>query len=371
MKLRTTVLFIVCLVSLRTSIVLLATADIKSEISLSDDAYHFTLDGSHDESYVEWWYYNLFDEVNGFQFYASYFVADPGNMSGLGQVQLGASVFLPDGEAVSGVEFFSFTNFSASYERCDVRMGENYCVAVDDETYLVSGRAGPLAWNLTYRRGVGGYWSSGFQNLEQGIQVGHLKWEWMQWLVYMTGAEVEGEIRVYETPYEVAGRGYHDHNWGEWLFFDPMWNWQQVSRPEDGFSISFGDVRFLPGRNGTMGVYLNHSLLMEVFHPDYKVYNRAWEFDEEHRAFYPTEMVIIASDKDHILVYTVEVLRVVALIPEIPGSVLDIIIFECVSNFKGVLFFKGDGSLKPLYSFDQTGFSEYTCRVTPLARDSF
>ena len=46
-----------------------ALAEPPREVELRDDAYHYAdfRDGQHDENYVEWWYFNLFDEQQQLQ----------------------------------------------------------------------------------------------------------------------------------------------------------------------------------------------------------------------------------------------------------------------------------------------------------------
>jgi hypothetical protein len=60
----------------------------------------------------------------------------------------------------------------------------------------------------------------------------------------------------------MSGRGYHDHNWGEWLFDDPQWNWAQVSVPEENVSLVLGDVIVPPARSIMMAFKYNGTTII-------------------------------------------------------------------------------------------------------------
>jgi hypothetical protein len=44
--------------------------------------------------------------------------------------------------------------------------------------------------------------------------------------------------------------GYHDHNWGEWIPTELLWNWASYHEP--GFGLALGDFRNWP--TGVLGV---------------------------------------------------------------------------------------------------------------------
>jgi hypothetical protein len=60
----------------------------------------------------------------------------------------------------------------------------------------------------------------------------------MSWLVYMPGARVNGQVTVDGHVYEMDAPGYHDHNWGEWIFTDALWNWAQYAEPDLAFAMA-------------------------------------------------------------------------------------------------------------------------------------
>jgi hypothetical protein len=220
-------------------------ASASAPITPKDDAYHYVADQLHNENYIEWWYFNFYDENKDVQFAVSYFVADPENLSYMGTARLVVFAYLPGQEPiVETMYFFDPANqFSADTEICDVSIGDvnspvGHAWAEDENNYRVQGSVisiNNIQWDLTYERQLGGYWYPGFAE-----RVGLNKWEWLEWMLYMTGAEVTGQITVNGKSYDVeAVRGYHDHNWGQWLFFGTMWDWAQVSKPEDGFSLAW------------------------------------------------------------------------------------------------------------------------------------
>jgi hypothetical protein len=58
---------------------ILPRTTVQGDVTLADDAYHYSEfnDGQHDEFYIEWWYFNFFDEENGIQGLFTYGIIDP------------------------------------------------------------------------------------------------------------------------------------------------------------------------------------------------------------------------------------------------------------------------------------------------------
>ena len=113
--------------------------------------------------------------------------------------------------------------------------------------------------------------------------IGLLPWEKMSWPVYMPGAGVGGWIEVEGRKYILEDvSGYHDHNWGEWIPCNMMWNWIQSFEP--GFSLEVGEFRLHPA--GVMNVEFQGE--RTVFDKlQYHIIHTCWDFDGENRKFFP------------------------------------------------------------------------------------
>ena len=104
-------------------------------VSPADDAYHYRdwADGHHDVSYIEWWYFNLFDARQNLRAGFTYFVADPADLTGHGVAQVVAVAYRPPG-IVSVVDGYSPDLFSASYDKADVQIEANRIEVIDADT---------------------------------------------------------------------------------------------------------------------------------------------------------------------------------------------------------------------------------------------
>ncbi len=185
-----------------------------TQVSLKEDAYHYkySLDGINDNLYTEWWYFNVYNE--GMQFIVSYLLFDPDNLTDMGDARVLAVVY--DGMPLIGFTSTSVSNFTADYEKPNVTIGSNTLLALNDTTFVINGSCYdsylniPIQWNLRYTMDVGSWFGA-----PEPMLVGHRPDDWMQWLSYMTGANVQGTITIGGMTYDLSGRGYHDHNWGE------------------------------------------------------------------------------------------------------------------------------------------------------------
>jgi hypothetical protein len=147
-----------------------------TQVPLKEDAYHYkySLDGINDNLYTEWWYFNVYNEE--MQFLVCYLLFDPGNLTGIGDAEVLAVVY--DG---------------MPYEKPNVTIGSNTLLALNDTTFEIKGSCYdlyqniPIQWNLTYTLDVGSWFGA-----PEPMLVGHRPDDWMQWLSYMTGANVQG-----------------------------------------------------------------------------------------------------------------------------------------------------------------------------------
>lgn len=328
----------------------LATAPI---ISPAADAYHFGdwADGRHDWAYNEWWYFNLLDARQEIRAIFTYFIADPGDRTKQGLAQIVAVAYTPAG-VTSAVDLYPPDRLSASYTRADVAIEGNAIQVIDADTYRIVGatRDGRLAWDLTYAR-----LSAPWLALDRA-RIGRLSWEWMSWLVYMPRAAVSGQLIVDGRAYAVEGSGYHDHNWGEWVFGDGLWNWAQCSAP--GLSFGLGD--FIGGPTGVAALELDGQRM--VFTKDeYRLLHTRWAYDARNRKRYPVESVFFAENAATRLLVTLVATATEAIRGDAPAPLADPIIYEQTARYEGWLWRRGArGRWHLATSFRGGGFKEFT-----------
>jgi hypothetical protein len=326
-----------------------------------DDGYHYELfrDGVHDARYVEWWYYDFVDPSSGLSLAFTYSILDPDNRTGLGSTELLAAAFTPDGlfheSALLPADRFHGSPANAAL----VVEGGGGVEVVDERTYHVTGAiAGDheIAWDLTYVA-ARPPWLGAADDA-----VGLAPWEKMSWLVYMPAALVTGEVVIDGRSHALhAVRGYHDHNWGEWVLSDVVWNWGQYSEP--GLDLEVGDFRRRPP--GVVSVETRGR--RTVFNKDeYRVLHTRWSYDEGTRHWFPTETRILAKNDHLALAVTIGAVGTQALLPpsEIPFLLLKPVIFEQTAWYSGRLWTRDpSGRWRLLRAFGGPGFKEYTARA--------
>jgi len=324
------------------------------DISLSDDAYHYQdwKNGRHDGNYTEWWYFNFFDGKQDFQCIFTYLITDPDNITGRGFAQVTAVAYAPGG-IVSENDAYAPGMFSASYVSPDVEIGSNSIWVINDDVYEITGASldGRLSWDLTYVRKADPWFAA------DRMKVGFLPWEQMDWLVYMPRAEVTGEVTVDGNVYSVSGvPGYHDHNWGEWIPSDALWNWGQYSEP--GLAFELGDFIGKPAGLASIDFQGERT----VFTKDqYSLAHTRWAYDSRNRVWYPTQTVLSAGNESAVLILTIRSIRTDPLRGDLPLPLPDVIIYEQTARYEGQ-FWKRDaqGQWVLAAPIQGNGFKEYT-----------
>ncbi len=327
------------------------------EAKLSDDAYHYAPNGINDDLFTEWWYFNGRD--NDTQFLFSYFLIDPENLSGFRKIWLLAIVM--DDTPIVGL--YDGQAFEANSTMPYVSMGNNTMVALDNTTYRISGRitdlifSQPLSWNLTYESALKPWFVAPDQP-----PAGHIKGDWMNYLIYMPSAKVDGTLSARGKTWNISAVGYHDHNWGRWAFNDPRWNWAQVSRPMDNFSLEAFDTLEHEGYVA-LGILLNGTTV-KFNDTEINVSYQDLDLDTYLSSrTYPTAYEIEADNGEKQLSLEMDVLETVTLPILYPRPMPDYFIFEQVARFNGTL----RSGEEVLYRFDEIGFVENTThRLHPV-----
>jgi hypothetical protein len=299
-------------------------------VTEASDGYHLLgwLGTSHLSDYNEWWYFNVYDTTNNIQAIFTYQIANPLNVSGLGVAELSTAVYTSGGILVDGSAYFT-TAFSADRLNANVTLGKTNSITVlDANTYQIVGatKDGKVAWNLEYQR-TAPSWYAG-----DSINVASLPWELMSWLIYMPAANVTGTLTVNGTTYQVNATGYHDHNWGEWIFSSVPWNWAQVSQGNTSPALTFDLGDFAGTTVGTASVEVNG--VRYVFqHDQYTLTHTQWANDSTYNVNYPTQSVFTANNGTAQINLTMNVIANEGLATT--SSPPELVIFEQTAAYTG------------------------------------
>jgi len=115
---------------------------------------------------------------------------------------------LPDGTSFNKIAEFKPEEFSASGDRCDVRIGNN-SFRGDLHTYKIIAAAQDIAVEIRLTGEVAawrpqtGHWYFGANDVHE-----------FNWLPAVPQGSVEATYTVAGKPHTARGVGYHDHNWG-------------------------------------------------------------------------------------------------------------------------------------------------------------
>jgi hypothetical protein len=328
------------------------------EASIKDDAYHYMHSGIDDQLYNEWWYFNAISNDTKLQI--TYLLNDPENLTGTRKIQVMAVIVQDDKAPVIGLHQGRGIGGDRNSPNLDIDQSgissqeePNLKVwgTVDD---IISGDL--IGWDLEYEPAVAPWFGIPVQ-----MHIGHTKGDWMKWLVYMPSANVTGTVTIANRTFEISGVGYHDHNWGRFVLNDPQWNFLQVSRPQDGFSLVVGDA-WGEERNTALGLTFAGKAIkfskkqVDLNYTDYAL-------DPQTSRTYPAAYKVAADNGDYLLNLNITVQKNVPLLVEYPSPKPSYVIFAQISDFQGIL--KSKTGVE--YIIDEIGFSEYTTqRLHPI-----
>jgi len=338
------ILFILCLLGQESS---------ASGPSLNDDGYHYIHVGPGDKLYNEAWCFN--GVSNSTQFFLSYFISDPENITGKRRIQAMAAI-LEEGKPPSiGLHQGRGLGVGRNVPMIDIDMSG--FSAEDESTFRVWGDVESLSgeaigWDLTYSALAGPWFGFPAQ-----IHIGHLPGDWMKWLVYMPSAEVEGTITLDGQVREIRGTGYHDHIWGQWAYNDPQWNCAQLSLPGDDFSLSLVEASG-EQRTAVLGIQSGGETI-RFSDRQLKLNYTSWAVDPSTRRGYPTEWEVQGKNGDYQLDLRIDVLKNVPIILDFPPPQPSLVVFEQSSRFTGLLSPRNGEA----YSFQGMGLSQYTAHL--------
>jgi hypothetical protein len=335
---------------------ILANSGLAMDVALSDDAYHYTHNGIDDALFNEWWYFNGIS--NDTQFLFNYLLSDPENITGLRKIQVLAILM----NSPPIIAIHQSNGYGADRNNPNFDIDQSSIAALNESTFRITGSAQdissgrPVEWDLTYHAAFIPWFATPVQT-----HIGHIAGNWMKWLVYMPSAIVTGTITANNQTQKINAIGYHDHNWGRWAFNDPQWNWAQVSMPTDGFSLTLGEAI---GTEKKTFLGINYAgKLIKFSGEQIKLDYADFTLDNLTARTYPVACKVEADNGQYKLEMDTRVLNNAPISVDYPNPVPSYVIFEQLSQFKGVLKSKDSAD----YIFNQKGFARYTTyRLHPI-----
>jgi hypothetical protein len=248
--------------------------------------------------------------------------------------------------------------FWASDTEPHVEIGDddaNYIEVIGFNTFHIVGSVGngQISWDLRYEPQMAAWYAADRKH------VGRRQWEQMSWLVYAPGAYVTGEVVLNGEVYHMQqASGYHDHNWGEWVPFNVLWNWMQYFEP--GLALEVGDFRNSPV--GVVGI--EYAGQRTVFQKnEYSLFHTQWELDPAKRKWFPRVSWLLAENQEKRLIVRIRTLasETLGLPIELPEILPEMVLFEQTAFYSGQLWDKNDrGTWDSVVKFHGSGFKEYS-----------
>ncbi len=171
---------------------------------------------------AEWWYFDA--RLDNGYIAVGFFRA---KHERTGKTGVEITFYKPNGEKIQNLYNYSRSDFTASYERPDVRIGNNYIKSDFTNgkfpTYEVFMDEGEFGFHLKFTAKVHS-WIPG-SGFTQFGKKGHFGW-----CVGLPKADVEGTITVNGETLQIKGIGYHDHNWLNFNFqlYLDYWYWGRL-----------------------------------------------------------------------------------------------------------------------------------------------
>ncbi len=201
----------------------------------------------------EWWYMDGHFS-NGMMLVASFFtyVGAEGKLI----PRLDVNLSNQDGILVNQVIDFDPEEFSAAKDKADVEIKSSYFRSVDGlnayEIFVEPSENDGFGFNVRldtrapcFRPGTG-HWSNDADDL------------FFAWLCVVPEGEMSGTVTYEGETIEVAGSGYHDHNWGNCAMDELLGRWYWGRANVDGTAVVAATVWF----NATYGNAETHTLML-------------------------------------------------------------------------------------------------------------
>jgi len=325
-----------------------------ADASPKDDAYHYMKNGVDDQIYNEWWYFNGLG--NDSQFMMLYLISDPENLTGSRKLQAWA-VVLEDGKSPA-IGLRQSRGFGGDLNSPTFDLDQSGFSPLDDSGIRIWGNVpasstgSSIKWDLNYQPATSPWFGIPVQS-----HIGHLKGDWMKWLVYMPSANVSGSIVVDNKTLSIDGVGYHDHCWGRWALNDPSTVWLETSNPQESFSLALADIAG-EQKNTFLGIKYAGKII-KFSGKQIKLNLSDLVFDPETGRIYPEKYEVVAENGEFRLDLMAKARKSVPLRLDYLKPAPSLLIFAQVADLQGVLKRKNGEE----YQFDGAGFTGFSSPV--------
>jgi hypothetical protein len=168
--------------------------------------------------HYEWWYFDAHLD-NGAKLVVTFFTKDVATPATGLVPAIQIDLDLPDGTSLNRRVTFDPSEFSASTDSCDVRIGPNRFVG-DLHEYRITAVVDDIAIDVALK-GVTEPWRPATGHIVYGDDEEH----YFAWLPSVPYGTVSATYRVGDAETATTGHGYHDHNWGNVSLLAVVNNW--------------------------------------------------------------------------------------------------------------------------------------------------
>jgi hypothetical protein len=183
----------------------------------------------------EWWYFDAHFE-DGSTAVVSFFTKPLLDRRAPLKPGLSIAITRPDGQKRNGLALSLPLDFSASPERCEVKMGVSF-LRGDLINYELHARAGELAVQLNitslvpaWRPGTGkNYFDAALRR-------------YFAWLPAIPYGSAEGSLTYDGQTHAVKGNCYHDHNWGNVGLNEVLTHWYWGRAHLNDYTLIFAEM---------------------------------------------------------------------------------------------------------------------------------
>jgi hypothetical protein len=326
-----------------------------------DDALHIEV-GKKNQ--YEWWYFDAHLD-GGYTLVAFFYAGYPNPGPSSGKIGVELVLLRPDGRKTQMFIKYDKSEFYASREKADVRIGNNYMrvdyTRGDLPVYELHLDEGELTFDLIYTCEVKG-WKPG---------TGYIHFyekDYLTWIVPFARASVKGTVRDGDQILDVNGIGYHDHNWLNFSFQSIIEYWMWGRLYTDIFTVSFA---FIQCNKKVQNHQIKVLLLAKGQDPilstgDYEFVVEDFEYDNRAKHSFPHKLSIRVPGEMEANLQVSEVLEAEDMLDNFsavlkflakniirlkPGYFRLLSDFELEVNYEGTIYKEGGSTLHEIVLF--------------------
>jgi hypothetical protein len=241
----------------------------------------------------EWWYFDAHMET-GHTIVVFFYAANP-NPGAAGKTGVEIVLLRPDGKKTQKFVPYNKSVFTASRDRADIKIGENYLRVKQSPgelpVYEVYVKEKDIGCHLTYRAEVNGW--------KPGTGVSHFgDMGYFAWIVPFARASVEGTVIDGNNTIQVKGVGYHDHNWLDFQFprIIDYWMWGRIYSPHYTVSYAFIQCNNKMNNHAVKVLMLAEGREVVLSTGEFDFIKEDFEYNSKAKHSFPKKLVIRVPD---------------------------------------------------------------------------